>query len=61
MAKQPFLGVPGGEVRVENPDGVFLRGVNNHNLYDTQPPLAQPAIPGDYEVNREIGNPKGHG
>lgn len=58
MAKQPFLGVPGGEVRVENPDGVYLSGVNKHNLYDTQSPLPQPQIPGEYEVNREVNNLK---
>ena len=58
MAKQPFLGVPGGEVRVENPDGVYLDGVNKHNLYDTKPPLGQPNPPGNYDVNREVTNPK---
>ena len=57
MAKQPFLGVPGGEVRVENPDGVYLDGVNKHNLYDRHPLIPIPVIPGDYERNREITNP----
>jgi hypothetical protein len=56
MAKEPFLGVPSGEVRVENPDGIYLSGVNRHNLYDSEGPLPVPMIPGDYEVNRAAEN-----
>lgn len=42
----PMFGVPGGTVRVENPDGVY-QGMK-HNLYDGQGPVAQPIIPGDF-------------
>lgn len=49
---KPMFGVPPGEVRVENPDGVF-RGMK-HNLYDGEPPLRQPVIPGDYGNERSV-------
>ena len=58
MAKEPFLGVPQGSVRVENPDGTYLGSYENHNLYDRKPPLEQPTIPGAYDNNREITNPR---
>lgn len=54
--KQPFLGVPGGEVKVLNPDGTYRGSYENHSLYDTKPPLAQPIVPGDYTVDRPANN-----
>lgn len=51
MAREPFLGVPKGNVRVENPDGVYLRGPQLHNLYDGGA-LNQPIIPGDFDRER---------
>lgn len=56
--KEPFLGVPQGSVRVENPDGVYLGAPDKHNLYDTKPPINIPVIPGDYDRNREVTNPR---
>lgn len=44
----PMFGVPQGEVRVENPDGVF-QGMK-HNLYDTTGCIPQPVIPGNFSV-----------
>jgi hypothetical protein len=49
----PFLGVPAGSVKVENPDGVFL-APNRHSLYDAA--LVQPQIPGDYDLCAEVGS-----
>lgn len=54
MAQEPFLGVPAGNVRVENPDGVFQGSPSKHNLYDRTPPLEAPLIPGDYDNCRDI-------
>lgn len=45
----PFLGVPAGAVRVENPDGVFQG--QKHSLYDND--LVMPVIPGDVDYNRD--------
>lgn len=52
--KTPFLGVPKGDVYVENPDGCYRGGPDNHSLYDTKPPLAQPTVPGNYDVERTV-------
>lgn len=51
--KEPFLGVPKGNVRVENPDGVYLGSPDRHNLYDAGE-LRQPLIPGDYDRERTV-------
>lgn len=51
--KEPFLGVPAGKVRVENPDGIYLGSPDNHNLYDAGQ-LRQPLIPGDYDRDRVV-------
>jgi hypothetical protein len=52
--REVFLGVPQGSVRVENPDGVFLGSPTNHNLYNRQPPIPGPTIPGDYDFERTV-------
>lgn len=51
--KEPFLGVPKGNVRVENPDGVYLGSPDRHNLYDAKT-VAQPLIPGDFDRERTV-------
>lgn len=51
--KEPFLGVPQGKVRVENPDGVYLGSPDRHNLYDAGA-LRQPLIPGDSDRERPV-------
>lgn len=55
---KPFLGVPEGSVTVLNADGTYRGNWQDHSLYDTNPPLAQPQPPGNYDVNREVTNPK---
>lgn len=52
--KEPFLGVPKGSVRVENPDGVYLGRPDRHNLYD-RTTVAQPVIPGDADRETPVG------
>lgn len=49
---RPFLGVPGGAVRVENPDGVFTGSDMSHSLYDRD--ICVPVIPGDVEYARDV-------
>lgn len=53
QSREPFLGVPAGGVRVENPDGVFNHSPHAHSLYDTGP-LAMPVIPGDFDKNVDV-------
>lgn len=50
----PFLGVPKGNVCVENPDGVF-HSPNDHSLYDRAGPLVK--VPGDYDIAVDISRP----
>lgn len=47
---KPFLGVPQGNVRVENPDGVY-RTPSDHSLYDRE--ICEPVIPGDYDLTMD--------
>lgn len=54
----PFLGVPEGSVRVENPDGVYRGSPDDHSLYDAKS-LPQPTIPGDFDNTRDIGGRRG--
>lgn len=49
--REPFLGVPKGDVKVLTPDGTYRGDYTNHSLYDTGP-LPQPTIPGDFDVER---------
>jgi hypothetical protein len=55
----PFLGVPPGEVKSENPDGISLSndGDPKHNLRDT---TGRPAIQsGDWQVRPPGMAPRG--
>lgn len=52
---EPMFGVPKGEIRVENPDGVY-QGLT-HNLYDTTGCIPQPVVPGDFTVVKETYEP----
>lgn len=51
MTSKPMFGVPQGSVRVENPDGVYLGGPDNHSLYDRT--VVLPIVPGDFDVNHD--------
>lgn len=55
----PFLGVPKGNVYVENPDGCFDGNYQKHSLYDSKGPLPQPNIPGDYDLDRPVSDKTG--
>lgn len=52
---KPAFGVPGGEVKVENPDGIMWTegDASHHNLYNTGG--TRPAIPsGDWKTRDRV-------